>query len=336
MKKYLLFPILLLLFFSALLLCGWIYPEKKLKVPEFTINAPLIFTYSNITYDPQGNFTSITIPLKPAGHLYLIEAKIDNETGNFIFDTGALRLVLNKTYFRKYIILDEEEGGGITGGTGMLGRTSVKRIQVGDLFYENSQADVVDLGHIENRRGVKVLGLFGIALFRSMEMEFDFVHNELHLYRLDKKGNRLAAQQKQFQYDLKGSVDMIRNIMIVEGKIGGKVLYFCLDTGAESNVINSFSSKKVLSTITITSRGSMGGAGSGKSEILLGTMNDFMLGDKPLNNMQTIITNLESLSSIYGYPLDGMLGYDFFRQGVIHVNLVKKEVCVSLNNDLKK
>ena len=336
MKHFALQVILLLL-----LPHGFFYrPRNTADIPSTvtisSIRLPIVFSFSDITYDPLGNFVSVSIPLKPAGHLFLIEAKIDDETGNFVFDTGALRLVLNSTYFRKYAIPDNEEGGGITGSIGVLGRTSVKHIQVGNLLYENSVADVVDLGHIENRRGVKIFGLFGIALFKSMEMEIDFIHNQLNLYRLDKKGNRLQTAKKEAQYDLKGPVDMFHNIMVVRGKIGGKLLDFCLDTGAESNVLNSFASKKTLSTVSITSRGTMGGAGSGKSEVMLGTMNDFMLGDKPLNNMKTIITNLESLSAVYGYHLDGMLGYDFFRNGLVDVNLVKKEVSISLQNDLKK
>lgn len=50
--------------------------------------------------DPKSDFQSITTPLKRAGRLFLIEATIGDQTGNFVFDTGASKLVLNRTYFR--------------------------------------------------------------------------------------------------------------------------------------------------------------------------------------------------------------------------------------------
>ena len=50
---------------------------------------------------PMGELESVIIPLKRVGRLFLMEAKIDDLTGDFLFDTGAAQLVLNSTYFRK-------------------------------------------------------------------------------------------------------------------------------------------------------------------------------------------------------------------------------------------
>jgi hypothetical protein len=69
--------------------------------------------------------------------------------------------------------------------------------------------------------------------------------------------------------------------------------------------------------------------GSGEAEVLLGKLNDFSIGDHPISNMQTIIASLNALSDSYGYPIDGMLGYDFFEKGEICINLVKDELKIS-------
>jgi hypothetical protein len=45
--------------------------------------------------------------------------------------------------------------------------------------------------------------------------------------------------------------------------------------------------------------------------------------------MQTIIASLDALSASYGYPIDGMLGYDFFEKGEVCINLVKNELKIS-------
>jgi hypothetical protein len=62
---------------------------------------------------------------------------------------------------------------------------------------------------------------------------------------------------------------------------------------------------------------------------LLGKLNDFVLGEYPIRDMQTIIANLDELSASYGYPIDGMLGYDFFEKGEVCINLVKNELKIS-------
>jgi predicted aspartyl protease len=276
-----------------------------------------------------GELESVTIPLKRVGRLFLIEARIDNLVGNFLFDTGAAQLVLNSTYFRKYMTIDDTEGGGITGSTGAIQRTRISKLDVAGLSYNDLTADVTDLGHIENRRGVKVLGLFGVCMLKGLEMVIDINHNELRLYRLDKTGNRISVQKNEFRADVTEKVAVYHNILFIKVRIGGKILDFCLDTGAESNVLNSYASKKVLSTVTILRRSDLMGVGTGEAEVLLAKLNDFFLGEHSISNMQTIIASLETLSASYGYPIDGMLGYDFFEKGEVSINLVKNELKIS-------
>jgi predicted aspartyl protease len=134
------------------------------------------------------------IPLKRAGRLLLIEAVIDGIEGNLIFDTGATGLVLNRTYFRNRVLMEGEHSMGITGSAGNLGCVIAEKLQIGDLYYENVKADVSELGHIENRRGIKVIGLLGFGMIRELETVIDVAHNELYLYRIDRRGERVAEQ----------------------------------------------------------------------------------------------------------------------------------------------
>jgi predicted aspartyl protease len=288
-----------------------------------------ILAFNNLGADPLGKLESVTIPLKRVGKLFLIEAKVDDEIGNFVFDTGSARLVLNKTYFRKYFSNEPEYAGGVTGATTAIGHIKVKRLQIAGLNYENMAADVTNLGHIENRRGVKILGLFGFSMLRNLEVVIDVNRNELRLYRLDKNGNRIGSSGGR-KYDITQKIWQKQDVLFVQAMVGGKMLDFCLDTGAESNVLNSNTTKKVLSTVSIQRRSDLVGVGTSRAEVLYGIMNDFKMGDCPIENMQTIISSLTSMSESYGVPLDGMLGYDFFSQGEVCINLVKKELGILL------
>lgn len=303
--------------------------DRSVLLKTISINA-FINDFSGF---PDG-VESVTIPLKRVGRLFLIEARIDHIVGNFVFDTGSSKLVLNKTYFRKYIVVDEEVAGGVTGSTEGTGRTTVRSLDIADLHFTGLAADVTSLGHIENRRGVKILGLFGLSLLRNMEIVIDLNHNELRLYRLDKRGYRIGKFD-QHKFDLIQRVEEYNNILLVKAKVGGKDLDFCLDSGAESNVLSSYSSKTVLSTVTILRRSDMVGVASGQSDVLYGMMNDFNLGGRRFPIMKTIITSLDKMSKSYGKVIDGMLGFDFFSQGEISINLVRNEmgICFAKSTD---
>jgi hypothetical protein len=302
------------------------------QIPAKDLNSLLL----NKSDEPLGDFQSITIPLKRAGRLFLIEARIDDQVGNLIFDTGASGLVLNRTYFRKYAATAKPGGSGVTGSFDKINRIVVKRIDISDLYYEDIAADIADLGHIEDRRGVKILGLFGINMIDNFEVVFDANNNELQLTRIDKQGNRLSSGQPEMKFDFLQKLETRNNILLVKGTIGDKTLNFCLDTGAETNVISSSVSKKVLSTIQINRRSNLGGASSRSVEVLSGTMKEFESGSHQFGSMETIITNLDAMSEAYGCSIDGMLGYDFWQKGVFCFNFGKNEFRFSIWKGDKK
>lgn len=280
--------------------------------------------------NPLGDFQQITLPMKRVGRLFLIEARIGDQTGNFVFDTGASTLVLNLTYFRKDLSVVDEPAGGATGNIGEVCQTRVARLELEELYFENILADVISLGHIENRRGVKILGLLGMKMFRNLEMVVDLNSSELHLFRIDREGNRTSATTDPLKTDLLSTIREVGGVAFIQGTIGGKNLGFCLDTGAESNVLSSTESKKVLNTVAITSRSGLTGTGSDAVEVLFGTMTDFLIRQQPMHPMQTMITDLEALAVAYNYPLSGVLGFDFFQKGIVCINLIKKELGLSL------
>jgi predicted aspartyl protease len=257
--------------------------------------------------------------------------------GNFILDTGASGLVLNKTYFRNSRVVDDEEGGGVTGSTPAIERINVKRLLISELSYSNIPADVTPLGHLENRRGVKILGLFGMSLLKNLELVIDIRNNEVQIYKLDNKGNRLIPGSPAAKYDIIQKIAEFRNVMFVKASIGGKILDFCLDTGAESNVLSIDANKKVLGTVTITRRSNLNGVGENRGEVLYGTLNEFLMGNnRQMIPMETIVCSLADMSRKYGFHIDGMLGYDFFAKGKISINLVKNEMGISLRKEENK
>jgi predicted aspartyl protease len=296
------------------------------------IAALLLFAFSSgYDYEDNGNAMpagtdEIIIPLKNAGRLLMIEAVIDNESGNLIFDTGATGLVLNRTYFRKYLKTGVESSKGITGEVANVEIINAGKINISGLLFNNIPASLADLGHIENRKGVKVLGLMGFDMIKDFEIIIDATRNQLQLFRIDNKGSRKSPFQAEFRGDHTQKIEFTKNILYLNAIVGGKLLKFCLDTGAETNAISDHSPRNVLGTISIERRSSLRGSGSSITEVYFGTMKELKLGDYTLKNMETIITSLESLSEAYGVTIDGMLGYNFLSKGVICINFVKRQM----------
>jgi predicted aspartyl protease len=292
-----------------------------------------VFSSQSNTYSPEfkTNADSVIIPMKRAGRLFLIEAKVEDEIGNLVFDTGANGVVLNSTYFRNHIKSGGSSSNGITGSVGVVGQITVSKIEFSELSYKNIRADVANLGHIENRRGVKILGLIGFSLMKDLEIVIDAKNSELKLFRVDKSGKRINNSIVRFNPEYIQKIEGNSNVLFLKGRIGGKTLNFCFDTGAETNAISSDSNNSILNTLTITRRSSLKGVGSAGSEVLFGRMNDFTFGEQSIRDMETIITNLDALSEAYGTRIDGMLGYNFLEQGTVCINFVKKQFGIRFN-----
>jgi hypothetical protein len=302
-------------------------PFSNYPVRNFGLAGRPMSLLQNANYLPENGATldSVIIPLKRAGRLLLIEATADNEIGNLVFDTGANGIVFNSTYFRKHVKSGGSTSSGITGSVGSIDQVTFDKIEFAGLTYRKVRADVTNLGHIENRRGIKILGLIGFSILRNFEIVIDAKNNQLKLYRIDKSGKRIHAENSSFHPDHFQKISNNSDLLFLEGKIGGRNLVFCFDTGAETNVISSYSNKSVMNTLTITRRSALHGAGSGRSEVLYGKMNDFLLGDRQIEGMETIVSNLDALNEAYGTKIDGMLGYNFMEQGILCINFVRKQ-----------
>ncbi len=268
--------------------------------------------------------SSVLVPLRQVGRLFMVEVRIDDIEGNLIFDTGASELVLNKTYFRNYAGYEKgTTAGGVTGKFGKITSAAVGQMDVSGIYYEKISADLADLGHIEDSRGVKILGLFGIKMIDDLEVIFDAAKCEMRLSKTDRQGNRLDPEAGELKFEFNQELESNYHIMMIRGRIGDKTLNFCLDTGAEINTLNSNIPKKVMSTIKIVRRSTLGGARAGNIEALYGTMNELEFGNHQFGIMNAVLIDLSSMSESYGFHIDGMLGYDFWRKGVFCFNLKK-------------
>lgn len=275
---------------------------------------------------------SIVLSFSRVGNLILLRAKADTSEGNFILDTGAPGLVLNLTYFRNYpvIVNSEIEQGGLTGSASVASMTMVDKLSFGGIKYSRVESHLLNLGHIENSKGVKILGLLGMELFKKFEMIIDYDSSLIYLHLLNKK------DPPDYKHPLLNDtadyhtypIELVENKVITRTEMAGKKLKFVIDTGAESNVLDSRLPEKVFDNVEITKRVLLTGTGNAKVEALYGDLKNMTIGNQNIASLPVLITNLEKMCVTYNCHLDGLLGYDFLSMHKIGFNFVSRKMYI--------
>lgn len=273
------------------------------------------------------------LPFTRVGNLILLKASIDSLEGNFVLDTGAPHLILNMTYFRDYPEAPpegEEDAGGITGTAGRSVPAAISNLQLGPVRYAKIRADRINLGHIENSRGVRILGLLGVQLFKRFEMIIDYENSRIHLHLISRK--EASSYQSELLKDPASyntfPIQLHENKLLTNVTVAGKKLIFVIDTGAESNVLDSRLPNRILENVAITRRVILTGSGSSKVEALYGDVNEMKMGDLSITKLPVLITNLEKLCFSYDRCIDGMLGFDFLSMQKIGFNFVRNKMYI--------
>lgn len=276
--------------------------------------------------------STVVISFSRAGNLILIKAKADTTEGNFVLDTGAPGLVLNLTYFRKYDAIAETDGenGGITGSVRPGSHVMVDSFSIGGIHYAHTDADRIDLGHIENSKHIKILGLLGMQLFKRFEMIIDYEKGLLYLHLIKKK--EAGVYKSELLKDTSAyrtvPIELTDDKIIVYGETARKKLKFVIDCAAESNVLDSRLSNDILAHVVVSGRVLLSGSGPAKVEALYGNLEDVQIGGSKINKLPVLVTNLEKMCFSYNNCIDGMLGFDFLSLHRIGFNFVTRKMYI--------
>jgi hypothetical protein len=274
---------------------------------------------------------SCIIPFSRAGNLIIIKAKADSIEGNFVLDTGAPGLVLNLTYFRDYPLTQTDASQtGITGSSSTAMKTNMRDFSFGTFNYSNIEADVANLGHIENSRNIRILGLIGLQFFKECEMIIDYDASVIHLQYLSKKFAPIYANQMLTDNSAYTTVpiNIMDNRIIATTELAGKKLKMIIDCAAESSILNSKLPGKLMDNVTISRKVKLTGSGSQQIDALYGNVANMKVGGEEIGKLPVLITNLENTCFSYNGCIDGVLGFDFLSLHKIGFNFVKRKMYI--------
>lgn len=269
------------------------------------------------------------IPFKLIDNLIVIEAELLNKKGNFIIDTGSETLILNQAHFKTRPSITGSSRS-TSGVIDVIDNPLEKRLQefiIKDLILENMDSDVINLSHIEASKKIHLLGIIGYNILKDYEVFIDMYLNQITLSRVDDSGEKLDKREY-----LETIIDTVnfklkRHTIVLEAFVNDQKLKFGLDTGAEYNQLNKRISKKILKYFYPSHRMMLVGASGRKIEVLAGKLYRVKLSNKIyFAPMETMLTNLNQMNEAFGTSLDGVLGYEFFRQQRTIINYQKEKL----------
>ena len=275
------------------------------------------------------NEHTVRIPFKLIDHLIVIEANLLGENGNFVIDTGSESLILNKAHFPlDYAFMKKrEEASGIINDIDTPLERKVRDFYIESLNLEDKISDVIDLSHIEKSKKMNLLGIIGFNVLRDYEIFIDLYLNQITLSKVDKYGNKLDT--KVYLEKIADSIDFTLrgHAILISAEVNDKKLSFVLDSAAEVNQITKSAGKKVLKNFIPSKRLKLSGASGKEIEVLAGKLHRVKLNDEVyFGPMFTILTNLSKMEDAFGFNIDGILGYEFFKQKRTIINYQKEKL----------
>mgnify|MGYP003575557456 CR=1 FL=1 len=334
----------LVLFSTLVLLACLLTSMKTPAVPPTATRSNLAWTDSSLQLDQlrlpdpvsdpilRSDTPSCVIPFTRAGNLIVIKAHIDSMEGNFILDTGAPHLILNITYFRDYPVThhQDEMQTGSTGTGAATNRTLINRFILGSFRYSRAEADLINLGHLENSKGIKILGLIGVNMFKQCEVIIDYENSLLYLHHIQRK-QASSYKSEQLKDETTYSTipfDLRDNKIITYSEMAGKKLRFVIDCGAETNLLDSRLPDRVFEYVELSGRTTLLGTGNQRVEAVTGVLKGLRIANRDIATLPIIITNMEKTCFSLNGCADGVLGFDFLSLQKIGFNFVQRKMYI--------
>ncbi|MBS7230793.1 signal protein PDZ [Flavobacterium psychroterrae] len=128
---------------------------------------------------------------------------------------------------------------------------------------------------------------------------------------------------------------LINNLVFIPIKVNGVELNLLLDSGVEETILFSMEDKQEV-TFNNVQKIKLKGLGSEEEiEGLKSTNNTLEThGLKSINHLVYIILDQNfNLSSHIGIPVNGIIGYKFFKNNIVEINYQRKKLIVHSNNE---
>lgn len=244
------------------------------------------------------------VPIRVERGKVLIEASVDGEQGYLILDTGSPGMVVNK----KPVAGNEEVAFSVSREL-HIQTTYIDQLSWGGIDRIGLEALAVDLGHLEESLGYNILGMLGYDMLADLTIIIDFPNQKMLLKPIS-RGTILHTWSPKFS----APFELEYHLPVVEAFIDGEVVRLGIDTGTGSNLISSeLIGGSLEDVFTVKDKERLQGLDQEVDLVPAGIIESMKLGGKVIEHPRFLVTDLAPLKENTGLNIDGLLGYEFFK-----------------------
>lgn len=252
------------------------------------------------------------------GMIY-VKGHLNNVEGNFILDTGAPTLVVNK---KEHLLAS-------TSASSIAGTFSVSSLKVEQFSWAGTEqtkmdALAVDISHLEKASNREILGLIGYNSLKNYELYIDAQQKHLSLHKANKNVlHKVAKPLFEIPFVLNDHLPVITVV------IGAQKIRLGLDTGAAVNVLDASLMQEIPNHLLENiHKEEMQGVDQVIITIEAATLKQTQIEDASFDNMKYLFTDLSLVNQGTELKIDGLLGAPFFQKMKCSINYKKGKIYV--------
>ena len=258
----------------------------------------------------------IVVPIKINRGIVFMEAELGGLRGNFILDTGAPLMVINRKPQK-----NKKQGAHSFSASFVIEKMDVSDFQLAGNTWKNQQVLALDISHLEKYSDGPLLGMIGYSILKDFEVLLDYNLEQMVLInpKKDNLAHRTASPLASIPFELQD------HLPVVEMTIDRKKLKLGLDTGAGANLIDDdyLPLLKELGMKNLPKE-EIQGIDHQIQLVEAFFINQFELNGTPVDPMKYLVTDLSPLSKTTNLNLDGLLGAPFFEDLKFSLNYQTK------------
>jgi len=270
------------------------------------------------------------IPFELAGRIIVVQADVNGVAGNYLLDSGAPVIMLNRSYFTgdeiKTRPIDHQMPTGAGGAMSGVEATDKLTLKWGGLEIAGQQGLVADFSHLEKNVGVPIVGLIGYAALEPFQVQFDYQQQELALLRLN-EDNQPVAEINNDSPEAVIDIEMAGHVPFIPVTIGGQDLKMGIDSGAEGAMLFTQWQAPLKQHYEFIRRDEMKG---GDTHTQMGDV--VLVKRMQMNNLNydNMTFRFNDIGGEAGHtpPFDGLLGYEFLAARPTAINFRSRQLLI--------
>ena len=279
------------------------------------------FAPSELTAPP-----SADAPARVLNGLLVVEAEVDGQRGNFLLDTGAPALVLNKRTFAPPGTETTLAAAGSTGVNGKMAGMSYHLVQKFDwqgIRFQQKEVPTLDLTSLEKKLGgLPLLGLIGYNMLSQYAVTLDYRAGQVRLRQADPAA---APALMRVPFALSG------HLPVVAMTVDGQTFQVGVDCGAQANLLDQQYRAGLAHELRKTSTAQLSGADATARTVATARLPAVHLaGPLVFRKQATVFADMAHLNQNPNRaPLQGLVGYPLLSQYRTTIDYVHKELIFS-------